>query len=231
MKISNHVHQIHIKFDVTNELKRFVNIYLITGKYCYLVDTGVAGSETLIEAYMKDIDRDMSEIKGILLTHSHPDHIGAAADIKAKTGCKVYASRAEAGWIEDIEKQLEERPIPNFKKLLNQSVKVDEFLEVGETLLLEENMHLDVIDVSGHSKGDVAFFYKEEGALFTGDCIPVTGDLIMYLDKGKSIKALEHLQRLKGIQLYCPAWDCVHQEEKGKAAIQEGLACLTTIDL
>lgn len=230
MKISNRVHQIHIKFDVTNELKRFVNIYLITGGSCYLVDTGVAGSETLIEAYMKNIGRDISEIKGILLTHSHPDHVGAAANIKAKTGCKVYASREEACWIEDIEMQLEERPIPNFKKLLNQSVRVDEFVEDGGTLQLEKNIHIEVIDVSGHSMGDVAFLYKEEDILFTGDSIPVKGDLIMYLDKEKSIETLERLEKLKGVHLYCPAWDRVHQDEKGKQAIQEGLDCLREVD-
>ena len=49
-------------FFVTPQVKRYVNIYLIEGKYCYLVDSGVAGTQTLIEEYFKTINRSMEDI-------------------------------------------------------------------------------------------------------------------------------------------------------------------------
>ena len=65
MKISNHVHQIRINFSVTEQVKRYVYVYLITGKHCYLVDSGVAGCEQIISEYMSQIGRRIEEIKGI----------------------------------------------------------------------------------------------------------------------------------------------------------------------
>ena len=96
------------------------------------MDTGVAGTETLIEEYLKSINRKMTDIKGVFLTHSHPDHAGAAAEIKRKSMCEIYAPCQEVSWIEDIQKQYNERPIPNFFKLLYESVKVDRPLTDAE---------------------------------------------------------------------------------------------------
>lgn len=45
MEIIENVHQIKIEFSITEKIKRFVYIYLITGKSCYLIDSGVKGSE------------------------------------------------------------------------------------------------------------------------------------------------------------------------------------------
>ena len=47
MKINNQVHLIRKEFFVTPEVKRYINIYLIVGKHCYLVDSGVTGTHTL----------------------------------------------------------------------------------------------------------------------------------------------------------------------------------------
>lgn len=61
MKINENVHLIRKDFYVTEDIKRYVNIYLITGKYCYLIDSGVSGSETLIAEYLESIGRKMTE--------------------------------------------------------------------------------------------------------------------------------------------------------------------------
>lgn len=118
MKICENVYQIKIDFYVTPEIKRYVYVYLITGKNCYLIDAGVAGSETVISRYMEELGRSITEIEAIFLTHVHPDHMGGAAEIKRLSGCEVYASQLEKEWIENIETQARERPIPNFYTLV-----------------------------------------------------------------------------------------------------------------
>ena len=45
MRISENVHQIKIEFQVTEKIRRFVYVYLILGKDCYLVDSGVSGCQ------------------------------------------------------------------------------------------------------------------------------------------------------------------------------------------
>ena len=53
MRISENVHQIQLEFQVTEEIRRFVYIYLILRKNCYLIDSGVSGCEAQIGAYME----------------------------------------------------------------------------------------------------------------------------------------------------------------------------------
>lgn len=174
MKINEQVHLIRKEFQVTQTVKRYVNIYLVVGEYCYLVDSGVAGTETLIEEYLTSINRKMTDIKGIFLTHSHPDHTGAAAEIKKRTDCKIYAPALELPWIEDIQKQFEERTIPNFFKLLSESVKVDQPLEDGNVIELEEGIRVMAILTKGHSHGSMSYMLNDD-IIFTGDSILLSG--------------------------------------------------------
>ena len=58
------VHQIRIDFYVTSEVKRYVFVYLIEAKHCYLVDSGVAGCEDRICAKLEEIGRYVSDIRG-----------------------------------------------------------------------------------------------------------------------------------------------------------------------
>ncbi|RHV87305.1 MBL fold metallo-hydrolase [Lachnospiraceae bacterium OF09-33XD] len=125
MELCRNIHQIRIDFQVTETVSRYVFIYLITGKNCYLIDTGTAGSEHQIAAYMTAIGRSIREIKAILLTHSHPDHMGGAAAVQRASGCNIYASCREQTWIENIDIQFRVRPVPNFYKLLKEPAAVD----------------------------------------------------------------------------------------------------------
>lgn len=213
MRINEHVHLIRKEFWVTSKVKRYINIYLVTGENCYLIDSGVAGSENVITRYMESLGRRLSDIKGIFLTHSHPDHAGAAAAIKRMTGCKIYAPYQEITWIENIQMQFEERPIPNFFQLLSESVQVDEPLCGGEIIQLEKGLIIRTVATPGHSHGSMSFVLNNN-AVFTGDAIPAEDDLPIFTDFEESIKSLDILCGLDGIENYCPAW--AHVYKKGE---------------
>lgn len=90
------IHQVKINFNVTPEIKRFVYVYIIAGeKGCYLIDSGVSGSETIIEKELTQMGRSISDVKALFITHAHPDHIGGAAVLKRASGCQIYASAGE----------------------------------------------------------------------------------------------------------------------------------------
>jgi glyoxylase-like metal-dependent hydrolase (beta-lactamase superfamily II) len=217
-------------FHLTPQIERFVYVYLITGKDCYLIDTGVDGAEQIISEYLKNIGRDIGDIKAVLLTHSHPDHIGAAGKIKRQTGCKVYASAGEKEWIEDIEKQFLERPIPNFKGLLNQSVPVDEVVKEGSVIKLEEGITLQVIETGGHSKDSLSYLLLEDHMLFTGDAIPVIGEVPVYLSAAQSRNTLHKIKQLDDIDYYGPAWDSIYMGREGKEVIDRAIKQFDRID-
>lgn len=230
MEVYEGVHQIKIEFCVTEEISRYVYMYLIEGEDCYLIDSGVAGSERKLAMYMKEIGRDLSDIKGIFLTHAHPDHIGGAAGIKELTGCRVYASEREALWIEDIDAQFRERPIPNFYKLAGKSVAVDEYLTDGDSLELEPGITLNVMNTEGHSVEDMSYHFVQKGILFTGDSIPVKGDIPIYVNRKQTLHSLERLRAVEGIRYYCPAWDTIYDREEGIAVMDEAVKMINELE-
>lgn len=213
MKISENLHLIRKEFYVTKEAKRYVNIYLIVGKDCYLVDSGVAGSESLISEYLESLGKKLTDIKEIFLTHAHPDHAGAAAEIKKLAGCKIYAPHQEISWIEDIHKQFAERPIPNFFNLLSESVKADQPLYDGDTIQLEDEIVIKAVSTAGHSHGSMSYVLNNE-IIFTGDAIPMENDLPIFVDFKESIQSLDRIGKLPEIKKCCPAWDEVYEKEK-----------------
>ena len=89
------VHQIKIDFRVTEQVSRFVYVYILEADSLYLIDSGVFGCEKQIMDYLDSIGRNNAEIKGIFLTHAHPDHIGSAAWFQEHTGCRIYASEGD----------------------------------------------------------------------------------------------------------------------------------------
>lgn len=213
MEICSNVHQIRIDFNVTEDVKRYVYVYLLTGKDCFLIDAGTAGAGREIGRYMESIGRRLEEIQGIFLTHSHPDHIGGAREIQELARCKIYAGAGEREWMEDIDRQFADRPIPNFYNLVNQPVKIDRILAGGEEITLEDGMTISAAEAPGHSSGSMAYCLDDGKGkvLFTGDSIPVKGDLPIFVDSGKSKATLDMIRRMQGIDWYCPAWDRVYE--------------------
>ena len=194
MKINDRVHQLRVQFNITPEITRYVYVYIITGKKgCYLVDAGVKGCDKKIEEYIHKIGKNRENINAVLLTHSHPDHIGALKTIKEMYSCYVYASRGERDWIEDIDLQYEKRPIPGFYSLVDGSVTVDRILSDGDLLCLEPGITIQVIGAPGHSRESLCFYYREQKILFTGDSIPEPSDALIYEDSHASEETLKRL--------------------------------------
>lgn len=217
MRITDSVHSIKIPFHVTTpsgeSISRFVNVYLIFGEQIYIVDSGVSNSEHAIFEYIRATGRNPEEISHLILTHSHPDHIGAARAIKKVTGCTICAHPAEKSWIEDIELQSQERPVPGFHALVGGSVAVDQVLEDGTLLPIDKNLKIQVVHTPGHSRGSISLFLQPDGILFTGDAIPLPGDIPIYEDVESLIHSIRILTGIKGVKYLLAAWDDPRQDE------------------
>ncbi len=213
MQITPSVHALRhtFKIPITNSvvIERFVYSYIIYGEMITLIDTGVAGCEAPICEYIRSTGRDPSEIALIILTHSHPDHIGAAGAIQRLTGCSVAAHPAERAWIENVALQNRERPVPGFAALVGGSVMVDHELVDGDTIEPDDTRggEMLVFHTPGHSKGSISLFLHREGALFSGDAIPVAGEMPIYDDAVESVNSVKRLRGLAGIRVLLSSWD------------------------
>ena len=164
MKLTDKIHLLRIDFEITlspeKKLPRFVNVIIVFGDKIILIDTGVKGSEGKIFDYIRQNGRDKAEISTVILSHSHPDHIGSAAKIKELTGCRVLAHNAEKDWIENIDLQNSERPVPGFYTLVDRPVIMDSFLSVGDEIKAAENLTMKIMHAPGHSKGSLNILFK-----------------------------------------------------------------------
>jgi len=99
----------------------------------------------------------------IVLTHAHGDHIGAAGEVKEKTGAPILVHPEEADWLTDANL--------NLSALLGMPVvapPADRFLNEGDELKVGDEA-LKVLHTPGHSPGGLALYGK--GILFSGDLI------------------------------------------------------------
>jgi len=212
-------------------IDRFVYSYILAGETITLIDTGVAGCEKSIFDYIRSNGRDPDEIALIILTHSHPDHIGAAKAIRDATGCSVMAHPAERVWIEDVDRQNRERPVPGFSSLVGGSVRLDHELEDGFVIDPDgsETREIQVIHTPGHSAGSVSLLVHSERTLFCGDAVPVYGDIPVYDDARQSARSVAKLQAVRGIHHLLSAWDEPREGEDAYLQMDRALAYLQKI--
>lgn len=64
--------------------------YIETPKKRFLVDAGLSGKK--IEELMKQINRSLSDIDAIMITHEHSDHIKGVGILARKYGMDIYAN-------------------------------------------------------------------------------------------------------------------------------------------
>lgn len=211
MQITEHVHAIKIPFTVNNgqgmKLDRFVYVYLIVNKdVVCLIDSGVSESQDIIYEYLENHGINPEQITMLVFTHSHPDHIGSAPSIQRKSMCEVFAHPDEKPWIEDVELQYSERPVPNFHSLTEGSIKVDRVLKNGDTLFVGDDLELKVIKTAGHSKGSISLYSANDKILISGDSVPLKGDLPIYDDIKASFESIELLRDMD-IHILLSSWD------------------------
>ncbi len=194
---------------------------MVEGSEIVLIDTGIAGSEKIIWDYIRSFGRDPKEISMVVLTHSHPDHIGSAARIKEMTGCVVLAHGSDKDWIEDVERQKRERPIPGFDELVAGPVHVDHVLHDGDGIDLGGLKGM-IVHSPGHSPGSISINMPMENVLITGDAVPIPGDIPIYDDALAQMRTLDRLMKIDDVDLMVSAWDVPKKGREVRDAMRAG---------
>jgi hydroxyacylglutathione hydrolase len=104
-------------------------------------------------------------LDGILLTHTHFDHVGAVAPVAKATGAEVWVPEKEAFVLADINSFVS---WPGFGPF--ESYEAEHTREGGERLELA-GFEIEVLFTPGHSSGHVTFSIPEEEAVFSGDVL------------------------------------------------------------
>ena len=142
------------------------------------IDSGGPGSGPKILAYISQIGRRPEELRRIVLTHQHLDHVGGAAYLAERTGAAVLAHPLDAPAIEG--KASHELPRNALLRLVFttlllprlQPVPVTHALTAGETLpVMPDDGGLQVVATPGHTSGHCSLYLPRRGVLFAGDAL------------------------------------------------------------
>ncbi|MFD1066237.1 MBL fold metallo-hydrolase [Oceanobacillus locisalsi] len=164
-------------------------VYKKEEKEALIIDPG-GEPEKIIEA----IENNQLNVRAILLTHAHFDHIGGLDKVRDYTKAPVYLHTAEWDWLGEPE-------LNGSVKLTGQTVtalEADKVLEEG-TLDIE-NFSINTLHTPGHSPGSISFVFPEDHFAVTGDVLFQQGIGRTDLIEG-DIDTLEHSIKEKLYQL------------------------------
>ena len=156
-----------------------------------LVDAGLgpAWARRKLRAGLGAIGARPGDVRRIVVTHAHIDHVGGLASIVEQTGADVLTHEREAVYLRDGK-------VPRMRTGLSGSfgpvAVAEDFLDGS---LLPVAGGLRVIHTPGHSPGHVSLLHEPTGVLVTGDA----------------------LYNLRGLR-HPPGWLCTDPELSRKSA-------------
>jgi len=160
-----------------------VNSYVVSDDVgVTVIDAGIPGLWKDLETALREMDRSISDIRGLILTHGDSDHLGFAQRLSER-GVPVYVHEADA----DLATGKTNKKNPSWGKIKlgptlgflwysgrRGGMKVIPVADVtmvtgGETLDLPGSPL--IIHVPGHSPGSIAIYVSSVRAVFVGDAL------------------------------------------------------------
>lgn len=159
-----------------------------------IVDTGIASSpaEGMVPALEK-LGKRIEDVRWILLTHGHIDHVGGSHALKELTGSKarVVIHEADAPMLRrrraHVDEYLagrgrylndpdgEKKQVSTTNAVISGELEPDLALRGGETLDLGGGITVSTRAIPGHTAGSVAYILDGQGDVFTGDAVQIHG--------------------------------------------------------
>ena len=122
------------------------------------------------KAIIERVAQSGAQLKGILLTHGHFDHIVSIDTLRRDCPVPLMIHKDDAEMLDDGRKNA-------FSLFFGQDIRyrpAERLLEHGDKISLG-GMEIEVISLPGHSKGSVCYYIPEQNAMFTGDLLFAEG--------------------------------------------------------
>lgn len=152
------------------------NVYIISDDAATIVVDPTCDSDVIIDALEK---LGKKKLDAIILTHSHFDHVGAAAKLRRLTGATVIASKVDAPYIERTVKPFrDDHEFP--------ACEVDQPVDDGDVVQIG-NMAWKVVLTPGHTPGSMCLFLDPQfGTVKDAAPVLISGDTLFYGSIGRT---------------------------------------------
>jgi glyoxylase-like metal-dependent hydrolase (beta-lactamase superfamily II) len=197
---------------------RGVNVFLLgVEKELVLIDAGLKSSPPRITEAIYSLRRQPHDVRAIVVTHAHRDHVGGLAEMLWRTGAEVWMHPADGALVREgfVGRPLRPGPGRGSRALVRalgswpsrpgEPVAVAHEVNDGEVLPFDG---LRAVHTPGHSPGHIALLLpRDGGVLFAGDAVNNWLRLSLgslHEDRVESRRSLEKLAALD-FEVACPA--------------------------
>jgi glyoxylase-like metal-dependent hydrolase (beta-lactamase superfamily II) len=162
-----------------------LNVYLVKGSdYAVWIDSGIKSMFPQLQATMQRAGVAANDLRFILHTHSHHDHIGSNAQLKMLTGCLIAAHPHYARWHSDFEFHYQDfaRAFPHLMPdtpalraevldILDEPRPLDIMLQEDNEFHLGGGVSLRAVSLPGHMLAEFGWFEASTRTLILGDAV------------------------------------------------------------
>lgn len=142
--------------------------YVINDKI--MVDTDWAGTLQAFYKCLKEYEIVLSDIKYLIITHFHPDHMGIAQDL-AEIGVKIIVFDVQKDYIHFSDKIFGKDKKVSYKPIEDKNV-VYISCEESRAFLAENGIAGEILHTPGHSEDSISLIL-DEGIAIVGDLYPL----------------------------------------------------------
>lgn len=136
---------------------------LLTSNRLILIDTGTQPDASDLIADIEETGYKATDIESIVITHTHPDHVGGLAYLKDVSDARIAAHEIEADFIS--KKKIYDGP-PGPASQGHPGTPIDDLLKDAQTY-----DGLLVIHTPGHTPGHISLLDTELELLIAGDAL------------------------------------------------------------
>lgn len=188
------------------------NCFIAGEKEFIVIDPGspFEDEQKVLHEYVDSLIESGYEVKEIILTHLHRDHISGANALQnhllEKFSLKIpIAARRETA------------------ESLKEKIKIERFIEDNETIELKsrtgESFKLKALHAPGHARGHLCFYDERRGFLLSGDNVIGTGSVLIAAPEGDMsdyLNSLERMKNLPNLRFLCGSHGAAIFDAKGK---------------
>lgn len=135
-------------------------VYLLNLVELVLIDTGAGWSVDNIIGNIKKLGLDPTNIRKIILTHCHIDHIGGAPEIKKRFGSKIYIHKLDAPPLENGDPIL---TAASWYQTSFPPTRVDVKFNLPEEILTIGEQKIICLHTPGHTPGSICIYLDRNG--------------------------------------------------------------------
>src|SRR6266480_2085166 len=160
-----------IPVPIPNNPLRYVLVYAFeTDRGIYIVDAGWNTDDAFdtLAAGLTMVGASVADVRGVMVTHIHPDHYGLAGRVRETSGAWVGLHPADAALIPDRYDHPDELLARVAATLKRWGAPPDVLLEDGDKPDVP-GWDIQAIWTPGHSPGHLAFWEPRNRLMLTGD--------------------------------------------------------------